>query len=118
MWEKINHPISCSSRRGLSLIAFRQPVSIGCSNRFVLLTVGGQNTIGFLTPETSVREKKIPEWKWGRSAKRKFLRIDIPPTCYLPRRAPLFVSVFLGDQRRSANRMSTTSYGRLTPMGP
>jgi hypothetical protein len=48
------------SRRGLPLISFRRPVSIGCSNRFVLLAVSGQNTIGFLTPETSVK-KKIPE---------------------------------------------------------
>lgn len=66
-------------------------------------------------PKNASEQKKTCE---RRSAKRKFLRIDIPPTCYLPRRAPLFVSVFLGDQRRSANRMSTTSYGRLAPKRP
>jgi hypothetical protein len=58
MWEKINHPISCCSRRGLSLIAFRRSVSIRCSNRFFRLTVDDQDTIGFLKPETSVGEKK------------------------------------------------------------
>jgi hypothetical protein len=80
-----------------------------------------QNSAGLHAERSSEKErlgKKIPECWRRRSAKRKFLRIDIPPTCYLPRRALLFVSVFLGDQRRSANRMSTTSYGRLTPMRP
>jgi hypothetical protein len=72
-------PDFCCSRRGLPLISFRRPVSIGCSNRFVLLAVSGQNTIGFLTPETSVRKKKIPEWKWGRSAAIGSLEIDPPP---------------------------------------
>ena len=47
---------------------------------FFRLTVDDQDTIGFLTPETSVGEKKIPEWKWGRSAAPRSPEICPPPT--------------------------------------
>jgi hypothetical protein len=58
MRHKINHPIFSAADRGLSLIAFRR--SITDAAIVVRLTVGSQDTIGFVTPETLVREKKIP----------------------------------------------------------
>jgi hypothetical protein len=51
-------PDFAAADRGLSLIAFRR--SITDAAIVVRLTVGSQDTIGFVTPETLVREKKIP----------------------------------------------------------
>jgi hypothetical protein len=43
---------------GLSLIVLRWSVGIGCSNRFLRLGVGGQQTIGFFMPKALVPRKK------------------------------------------------------------
>jgi len=77
-WRKINVQIFCDTTAIASASVFPPAKCPEQRHFFRPRTASIRGSMGFPI-KNPLREKKIPEWKWGRSADAGLPEIDLPP---------------------------------------